>query len=40
MAREACRLIREKNPNKPLFLYLPFNAVHAPYEVPEEYAKR
>lgn len=37
IAREACRLIREKQPGKPLFLYLPFNAVHSPFQVPESY---
>lgn len=39
IAKEACRLIREKNPDKPLFLYLPFNAVHSPHQVPDEYLK-
>lgn len=37
IAREACRLIREKAPGKPLFLYLPFNAVHTPLQVPDSY---
>lgn len=37
IAREACRLIRAKAPGKPLFLYLPFNAVHTPLQVPDSY---
>jgi len=37
IAREACRLIAEQPPAKPLFLYVPFNGVHAPLQVPERY---
>jgi arylsulfatase A-like enzyme/dienelactone hydrolase len=37
IAKEACRLIREQPAGKPLFLYVPFNGVHAPYEVPPRY---
>ncbi len=37
VAKEAVRLIREQPTDKPLFLYVPFNAVHAPHQVPEEY---
>jgi arylsulfatase A-like enzyme len=39
LAKEACRLIRETPAGKPLFLYLPFNAVHTPLQVPDEYLK-
>ena len=39
LAKEACRLIREKDPDKPLFLYLPFNAVHAKCQVPDSYCQ-
>lgn len=37
VAREACRLIAGKDQAKPLFLYVPFNGVHSPMQVPEEY---
>jgi arylsulfatase A-like enzyme len=37
VAREAARLIAAQDPGKPLFLYVPFNAVHAPHQVPEHY---
>jgi arylsulfatase A-like enzyme len=37
LAKEACRLIAEHDAKKPLFLYVPFNAVHAPHEVPAKY---
>ncbi len=37
IAREACRLIAEKSKPKPLFLYVPFNGVHSPMQVPENY---
>jgi arylsulfatase A-like enzyme len=37
IAREAERLLREQPAGKPFFLYVPFNAVHAPHQVPEKY---
>ncbi len=37
VAREASRLITEHDSAKPLFLYVPFNAVHSPHQVPENY---
>lgn len=38
ITREAIRVLKERDPAKPVFLYVPFNAVHAPYQVPESYA--
>jgi arylsulfatase A-like enzyme len=37
LAREAVRLIRAQPAAKPLFLYVPFNAVHGPFQVPAKY---
>lgn len=37
IAREACRLIQAQPADKPLFLYVPFDGVHAPYQVPPTY---
>ena len=39
VSKEACRLVRAQPRDKPLFLYVPFNGVHAPHQVPEEYTK-
>lgn len=35
IAKESVRLIREQPTDKPLFLYVPFNGIHSPYQVPE-----
>jgi arylsulfatase A-like enzyme len=37
ITREAIRLIEAQPKDKPLFLYMPYNAVHSPLQVPEEY---
>jgi arylsulfatase A-like enzyme len=37
LAREAVRRIQQRDPAKPLFLYVPFNAVHGPHQVPPRY---
>lgn len=37
IAKEACRLITEKDKTKPIFLYVPFNGVHSPMQVPDNY---
>jgi arylsulfatase A-like enzyme len=37
LAREAVRLVHDQAKEKPLFLYVPFNAVHAPLQVPDNY---
>lgn len=34
---EARRIVLEHNTSKPLFLYLPFQVTHSPYEVPSRY---
>ena len=39
IAREAVRRIQERDKTKPLFLYVPFNAVHAPHQVPDRYTE-
>jgi arylsulfatase A-like enzyme len=36
---EASRIIRQHDLHKPLFLYVPFNAAHAPHQVPQKYTE-
>lgn len=37
LAKEAVRLVRGRDKTKPFFLYVPFNAVHSPHQVPDKY---
>ncbi len=39
IAREAARIVTEHRTGKPFFLYVAFNAVHGPYQVPDRYTK-
>jgi arylsulfatase A-like enzyme len=39
LAKECERLIATRDPGKPFFFYVPFNAVHAPHQVPEKYTE-
>jgi arylsulfatase A-like enzyme len=39
LARETVRLIEEHGGDQPLFLYVAFNAIHTPHQVPEDYKK-
>jgi len=40
LAQEASRAIRDHDSKRPLFIYLPFNAVHTPLQVPPSYVGR
>lgn len=37
VAKEACRVIEKHTPSRPLFLYVPFNGVHNPFQAPDRY---
>jgi arylsulfatase A-like enzyme len=37
IAREAIKFVEDTAGKKPFFLYVPFNAVHSPHQVPEKY---
>lgn len=39
VAREAAKFVKEHAGKQPFFLYVPFNAVHAPHQVPDEYTR-
>ena len=39
IAAEACKVIETGDKSKPLFLYVPFNGVHSPFQVPDQYIK-
>lgn len=39
VAREAVRIVEEVGGTKPFFLYVPFNAVHAPHQAPPSYSE-
>ncbi|HQR92815.1 MAG TPA: arylsulfatase, partial [Sediminibacterium sp.] len=39
IAKEACKIIETNDHQKPLFLYVPFNGIHAPFQVPDNYLK-
>jgi len=40
LGEEAARIIAERDPAKPLFLYVPFNAPHSPMQAPKELVER
>jgi arylsulfatase A-like enzyme len=39
ITKEACKVIESGDKSKPLFLYVPFNGVHSPFQVPDSYLK-
>jgi len=39
LANESVRLIERHDVSRPLFLYVPFNAVHSPFQAPDSYVE-
>jgi arylsulfatase A-like enzyme len=39
IAQEACKVIATGDSSKPLFLFVPFNGVHSPFQAPDSYLK-
>ncbi len=39
IARDAVQFVKDTAGKRPFFLYVPFNAVHAPHQAPDEYTK-
>jgi arylsulfatase A-like enzyme len=39
LSKEARRIIHEQADGKPLFLYVPFNGIHSPHQVPDSYTE-
>jgi arylsulfatase A-like enzyme len=39
IAKEAAQFVKDTAGKKPFFLYVPFNAVHSPHQVPADYLK-
>ena len=40
LGSDAARYLNERDPEKPFYLYLTFNAPHTPYQAPQEYIER
>lgn len=40
LGKDAAKYIESRDPSKPFYLYLTFNAPHTPYQAPEDYIKR
>ncbi len=40
LADEAVRIVNQYSGKQPFFLYVPFNAVHSPHQVPEKYLEK